>query len=1358
MTDVVLTKSITDVNGGSVEPNDVLRYTITVDNSAGVSETNPLVQDLVPNDTTFCDSAISASCNDITGTGVFASVGVYDSTQNAVIWEAFPTTPIAFDAPSSANTTGSASITFSHTVSAGSNRKLIVGVAVEDGGGCTGNMDVTGVTFNTVEALTHIPGADACVDTGTQQRVEMWYLDAPTVTTANVVVTLAGSSGVINAGAVSITGAAGGDPEATNSQTNSDVATIATGIGGGTAGAWIVDMVGSGNGGTFTEGSGQTERWDVMGGSATGAMSTREDVDSGPTSMTQTHSTTSLRNAHGVIRIAPADTPTLGTTSETLTFDVRVDPAAAAGSVISNTASYESDSTTNFESNVVEVTVVGPDLTISKSAVGNPSLLHPNELVTYEISVQNDGAGSAHNVFIEDLFPSNATYVSGTMEWSLNSGSFNSLTDTATAPVDDDDEGEALADRVNFYLSGGTNFADDFTDDNPADADEYNDNDGNGSFIGSWTENDDGANTATTGDIQVVASDELSLGENSDDGNTPSVERAVNLSSFAAASLSFDFDIVGDVETIDTVELRVLSGGPGDCPNNGTLLETFNGFSGLNPVSNQARTYNLTPYISTNTEICFVVRGGPALGPGEDIAFRFQMQVNAGTEGQNLDNQAQVSASESTTEDTNLLSIPIDPNSTADVDGHVFLDDGGTTGIAGNGIQDGDEADLPNVTVTITDVDTNVQTVVTDANGDFLVTVPPGSTTVDVDENDADIPANHTLTTGNDPQTVTAAGTATDFGFGPSNLEISKTSNADADGVQPGDIITYTITIDNTGGSAQEGIVLLDSVPTGTTYVPASSTVTAAGSAFRVNEYFIDTTTDCGATTGFTAATCDLTLNQRLASNYFVIVQGSDGDVSTGGNTGPDENYVALTGDPFGTGDLSTTTSNDLITLTRGAVTPGGFLGWVGVVTVVESLGNVNTIGFELLDVQRVAHTGAGTSGSDNSGTAWSDINQVMLMGGFNGAGCDTTEANVVNTKVCHVRISPSGNDQIDWTRNAGGATLSTATSTVMVLEWTVQRDRVQVASANAGNGINATGEYNLLSIATPVERQRTWIWGTGHTDDNGIGDAAEGVVITAFGNGGVCGTGIFQANPSASEDLCSFAVGLEFSDDIDFEVYALTHSNLSVDFEFINDGGGADPDGDSGDFTVDVTVASARPWRMGLGYNSQNGTGTAYPRPFTSTRYLNDTTLRMQRRRSGQPFAGWVQGIDWSSITTSAGGTPVHLITPASISAGGSATVTFQVEVDDPLADATSAITNTATLQSNQVTAGVSDDVTDNVRPAVSVTPNGAIQVPTSGSDQTVDFFHTVTNDASFNDSFDLDISGDMSWTVQLIDRTPAP
>ena len=75
-----------------------------------------------------------------------------------------------------------------------------------------------------------------------------------------------------------------------------------------------------------------------------------------------------------------------------------------------------------------------------------------------------------------------------------------------------------------------------------------------------------------------------------------------------------------------------------------------------------------------------------------------------------------------------------------------------------------------------------------------------------------------------------------------------------------------------------------------------------------------------------------------------------------------------------------------------------------------------------------------------------------------------------------------------------------------------------------------------------------------------------------------------------------SVAAANEYGKSIDFEVYALTHADLAVDYQFKFDG-------NTNDATVDVTVdtADTANARMALSYNGCGGTGTAFPRSLFS-------------------------------------------------------------------------------------------------------------------------------------------------------------
>jgi uncharacterized repeat protein (TIGR01451 family) len=99
-------------------------------------------------------------------------------------------------------------------------------------------------------------------------------------------------------------------------------------------------------------------------------------------------------------------------------------------------------------------------------------------------------------------------------------------------------------------------------------------------------------------------------------------------------------------------------------------------------------------------------------------------------------------------------------------------------------------------------------------------TVPPAGMNQTYDLNGGlDNEANITLNAGNpNPTNV-------DFGYQYPGLSIAKASSA-AGSVNPGDMITYTLTVRNNSGILQTGIIISDTLPAGTTYVPNSTVAT----------------------------------------------------------------------------------------------------------------------------------------------------------------------------------------------------------------------------------------------------------------------------------------------------------------------------------------------------------------------------------------------------------------------------------------------------------------------------------------------------------------------------------------------------
>lgn len=113
--------------------------------------------------------------------------------------------------------------------------------------------------------------------------------------------------------------------------------------------------------------------------------------------------------------------------------------------------------------------------------------------------------------------------------------------------------------------------------------------------------------------------------------------------------------------------------------------------------------------------------------------------------------------------------------------GHLYIDTNG------DGNQDVGEPDLADVNVIVTDSNGNPQTVITDSSGNWTATVPPGSTTANVDETDPEYPTSYTQTDGFDPTTVTAvSGSNTDAGtdgyYIPGSISGTVLADTDDDG------------------------------------------------------------------------------------------------------------------------------------------------------------------------------------------------------------------------------------------------------------------------------------------------------------------------------------------------------------------------------------------------------------------------------------------------------------------------------------------------------------------------------------------------------------------------------------------------
>lgn len=322
---------------------------------------------------------------------------------------------IAFDAVSSSSKpSGSVTtLSWSHVLGSGSNRAVVVGVALED----TNSADLTAtVRFNNV-VMTAI-GSPVTVGSGTLLRAQLYYLlesSLPAAGTYTVSVSFAGSVNGVTVGAISLTGVAQQSPEATASNSSGSASSISTNINVVTAGAWVVDVVGSGAS-TVTlssSASGMVQRYSLQGYGAAGAGSTKPTTAAGATTMSWS-ATTSSQVVHALAAFAPASGG--GTTSYALTTavsgsgSITRNPNAssyASGTSVTLTATPNSGNT--FAGWSGDVTGTTNPATITMNANKSVTATFTASSSTYTLSTSVSGSGSI------SLSPSGGSYASGTV-------------------------------------------------------------------------------------------------------------------------------------------------------------------------------------------------------------------------------------------------------------------------------------------------------------------------------------------------------------------------------------------------------------------------------------------------------------------------------------------------------------------------------------------------------------------------------------------------------------------------------------------------------------------------------------------------------------------------------------------------------------------------------------------------------------------------------------------------------------------------------------------------------------------------------------------------------------------------------
>ncbi len=402
------------------------------------------------------------------------------------------------------------------------------------------------------------------------------------------------------------------------------------------------------------------------------------------------------------------------------------------------------------------------------------------------------------------------------------------------------------------------------------------------------------------------------------------------------------------------------------------------------------------------------------------------------------------------------------------------------------------------------------------------------------------------------------------------------------------------------------------------------------GGGFRIVTYEF-------VTGAFTGTTYELTLKYPLSSDYFVMITGHYNNNLNGSNASVCQVYQ----DPFATGALTASSGNDKLGLRRWAT---GLNSWLGTVTVVENLSPGSADGFQLLDV-RMPFFPTGTVNPQDitatSATPWTDINKVVLFGGWRGGGARLQGSGGNEYVEWFSRIWPSGTDTINLRRRSNSAitNYSPCDTTVYIVEWgsnwNVQR--IALTGTNAGAGVDATGEYNTGAISS-VLRDNTWVWASGTHDGGGTGGSINGRPMTSVIT---LGDGV---NQNTSETSVAAGTELNVGFGKDLEIYTMTHSSLSVDYRFHTDADDATPFNQ----TVDAAIKpesyneASNPRttdgaRLGLVYASSDPSTTPpasdHWKALHWQRHTAGSTLTLVRKQSGAEWAGWIQSVDFGNF-----------------------------------------------------------------------------------------------------------------------------
>lgn len=507
-------------------------------------------------------------------------------------------------------------------------------------------------------------------------------------------------------------------------------------------------------------------------------------------------------------------------TSVNIRLTLRVNPDVAQGSTIANTTTtqgfglgFSDPNATNNSATTTATIFAIADAGVSKFV--DSATVAPGGNSSYTINVTNNGPADAQNITLSDVIPTGTTFVSFTETFGPGfscstpaAGATGTVTCTRATLARGATTSFRLTVRSNTSVSAGSTISNTATASTSTNDPTSGNNNSTATvtvlapdLVLAKTDSPDPVSAGANITYALTVTNQGSSGANSVTlmDNTPANTTFVSVSQPSGPSFACSAPLVGDIGTVTCTHAFFAVGGtavirivvrvnPGT-PNGTTITNT----ASISTTDSEPNTTNnsstTTTLVAVAADIAVAKSGPASVSSTGDLTYFLSITNNGPADAQNV-----------------ALSDPVPPSTTF----RSMTQTGGpaftcvSPAVGGTGTVSCTAAVLaPGATSTFTLV------VRASAPAGSTITNTATGTTTTTDANAAN----------NSASTNTAVAAP--------DLAVTKTDAPDP--VQPGNNITYNLTLANNGSAAANNVVLSDAVPTNTTFV---SLAQSSGPAF----------------------------------------------------------------------------------------------------------------------------------------------------------------------------------------------------------------------------------------------------------------------------------------------------------------------------------------------------------------------------------------------------------------------------------------------------------------------------------------------------------------------------------------------